>query len=83
MCETQTSPTSTDAQIHSQTIVHYCLFYAISYQFPFQSVLISITTRSLQRLLGPCLKQVLFNSPKSNCFGSLLLYILARCPDAS
>ena len=77
---TQTSPTSADAQIRSQTIVHCCLSCVFSYQSPIPSVLISNITRSLQRILGPCLEWVFINSPKSNWFGSLLLSILTRCP---
>ena len=77
---TQTSPTPADAQIRSQTVIYCCLSCIISYQSPILSVLMSITTRSLQCLLGPCLGRVLINSPKSNCFGSLLLSILTRYP---
>ena len=75
---TQTSPTPADAQICSQTILHCGLSCPISYLKCLNSP--SQLRRSLQRLLGPCQEWVLINSPKSSCFGSLLLSILTRCP---
>ena len=73
----QISPTPAEERICSHNVDRLNLSWAISNQsLSIPRVLTSVTAKSLQRFLVPCLGRVLVNSPKSNCLGILKSSIL-------